>query len=223
MPLFITFEGVEGSGKTTQIRRLQRYFAQKGISAKVTREPGGSSIGEKIRKILLNPDHDEMTPWSELLLYEAARAQHIDQVVKPLLKKGITVLCDRFSDATLAYQGYGRHLDLGWIRRLNRLSSRNVKPDLTFLLDCPSKVGLKRALERSRASQGDRLEREKARFHYRVRKGYLTIARNEPQRVKVIDTREGEEKVFQKIRKIVDELLVRSKLSSKSFKKTLRT
>jgi dTMP kinase len=108
----------------------------------------------------LNPDHDEMTPWSELFLYEAARAQHIDQVVRPLLKKGTTVLCDRFSDATLAYQGYGRHLDLGWIRRLNRLSSQNVKPDLTFLLDCPSKVGLKRALERSRTSKGDRFERK---------------------------------------------------------------
>ena len=207
LSLFITFEGVEGSGKTTQIRRLQRYLAQKGISSRVTREPGGSPIGEKIRKILLNPDHNEMTPWSELLLYEAARAQHIDQVVKPLLKKGTTVLCDRFSDATLAYQGYGRHLDLGWIRRLNRLSSQNIKPDLTFLLDCPSKVGLKRALERSRTSKGDRFEREKAQFHQRVRKGYLTIARNEPQRVKVIDTREGPDRVFEKIRNIVDNLI----------------
>jgi dTMP kinase len=148
-----------------------------------------------------------MTPWSELLLYEAARAQHIDQVVKPLLKKGTTVLCDRFSDATLAYQGYGRHLDLGWIRRLNHLSSRNVKPDLTFLLDCPSKIGLKRALERSRTSKGDRFEREKAHFHQRVRKGYLTIARNEPRRVKVIDTREGPDRVFEKIRNIVDNLI----------------
>jgi dTMP kinase len=207
LPLFITFEGVEGSGKTTQIRRLQRYLARKGISSKITREPGGSFIGEKIRKILLHPDHDEMTPWSELLLYEAARAQHIDQVVKPFLRKGTTVLCDRFSDATLAYQGYGRRLDARWIRKLNRLASRGVKPDLTFLLDCPSKLGLKRALERSRTSKGDRFEREEAQFHQRVRTGYLTIAKKEPKRVKVIDTREGEEKVFQKIRKIVDRLI----------------
>lgn len=148
-----------------------------------------------------------MTPWSELLLYEAARAQHIDQVVKPFLRKGTTVLCDRFSDATLAYQGYGRRLDARWIRKLNRLASRGVKPDLTFLLDCPSKLGLKRALERSRTSKGDRFEREEAQFHQRVRTGYLTIAKKEPKRVKVIDTREGEEKVFQKIRKIVDRLI----------------
>ena len=207
LPLFITFEGVEGSGKTTQIRRLQRYLARKGLPCKVTREPGGSPIGEKIRKVLLNPDHDEMTPWSELLLYEAARAQHIDQVVKPLLKKGTTVLCDRFSDATIAYQGYGRHLDLRWIRRLNHLASQDVKPDLTLLLDCPSKVGLKRALERSRTSKGDRFEREKAQFHQRVRKGYLTIAIKEPQRVKVIDTRKGPDRVFEKIRDIVDNLI----------------
>jgi dTMP kinase len=211
--LFITFEGVEGSGKTTQIERLKTYLTQKGIPCRVTREPGGSPIGEKIRKILLNPDHREMSPLSELLLYEASRAQHVIEVVKPLLKKEMVVLCDRFSDASTAYQGYGRRVDLKWVERLNRLSSHGIKPDLTFLLDCPSSVGLKRALQRNqllKKEKEERFEREKIQFHHRVRRGYLSIAKKEPDRVKVIDTREGEEKVFKKICKIVDQLIVRS-------------
>jgi len=213
LSLFITFEGVEGSGKTTQIQRLKRYLARKGISCKVTREPGGPPISEKIRKILLDPNHRKLTPFSELLLYEAARAQHINEVIKPLLKKGIIVLCDRFNDATLAYQGYGRKIDLTLIEKLNHLASQGIKPDLTFLLDCPSDLGLKRAVQRNRISRNEkegRFEKEKIQFHHRVRKGYLAIARKEPQRVRVIDTRVGEKKAFEKIRKIVDDLLVRS-------------
>jgi dTMP kinase len=210
LSLFITFEGVEGSGKTTQIRRLQKYLTQKGIACRVTREPGGSPIGEKIRKILLHPDHDQMTPWSELLLYEAARAQHVKEVIEPLLKKGTIVLCDRFNDATVAYQGHGRKIDLGRIEELNRLSSRGLKPDVTFLLDCPSDLGLKRALRRNETLNNEkegRFEREKVQFHHRVRKGYLSIAEKEPGRVKVIDTRQGEEKVFEEIRKVIDRLI----------------
>jgi len=213
LSLFITFEGVEGSGKTTQIQRLRKYFTQKGISCKVTREPGGCLIGEKIRKILLNPDHHEMVPMTELLLYEAARAQHMTEVIKPFLKKGGVVLCDRFIDASIAYQGYGRRVDLRWIERLNHLSAQGIRPDVTFLLDCPTDVGLERALQRNRAlkrEREERFEREKIQFHRRVRRGYLTIAKKEPRRVKVIDTREGEDKVFEKIRKIVDNLLVGS-------------
>ena len=211
MFLFITFEGVEGSGKTTQIRRLKRYLTQKGIPCKVTREPGGCPIGEKVRKILLDPDHREMVPLSELLLYEASRAQHVKEVIEPLLERGVTVLCDRFSDATIAYQGFGRKLDLGLIQRFNRLSTQRIKPDITFLLDCPSEMGLKRAIQRNQTlkkEKEERFEREKIQFHHRVRKGYLSIAKKEPHRVKVIDTREGEEKVFEKILKIVDELIV---------------
>jgi len=210
LSLFITFEGVEGSGKTTQIQRLKKYFNQKGIPCKVTREPGGCPIGEEVRKILLNPDHREMVPTSELLLYEAARAQHVKEVIKPFLKKGGVVLCDRFSDATLAYQGYGRRIDLKWIERLNHLSSQGIRPDVTFLLDCPSDVGLKRALQRNRTlkqEREERFEREEIQFHQRVRKGYLAIAKKEPHRVRVIDTREGEDKVFERIRKIVDDLI----------------
>jgi dTMP kinase len=210
LSLFITFEGVEGSGKTTQIQRLKKYLDQKDIPCKVTREPGGCPISEKIRKILLNPDHREMVPTSELLLYEAARAQHIKEAIKPFLKKGGVVLCDRFSDATLAYQGYGRRMDLKWIESLNRISSQGIRPDVTFLLDCPSQVGLKRAIRRNRTlrqEREERFEKEKIQFHRRVRKGYLTIAKKEPYRVKVIDTREGKEKVFEEIRKIVDNLI----------------
>ena len=212
MSLFITFEGVEGSGKTSQIQRLKKYLTQKGIPCKVTREPGGSPIGEKVRKILLDPDHREMVPTTELFLYEAARAQHVKDVLKPLLKMRGIILCDRFCDATLAYQGFGRRIDLKWIDRLNRLSSQGIKPDVTFLLDCPSVVGLTRALKRNRTlkqEREERFEREEIQFHRRVRKGYLAIARKEPHRVKVIDTREGEEKVFEKIRKIVDNLISR--------------
>jgi dTMP kinase len=211
LSFFITFEGVEGSGKTSQIQRLKKYLTQKGIPCKATREPGGSPIGEKVRKILLNPEHRKMTPTTELLLYEAARAQHVKEVLEPLLKKGGVVLCDRFCDATLAYQGYGRRIDLKWVASLNRLASDGIKPDVTFLLDCPTVVGLNRALERNRTlrqEREERFEREEIQFHRRVRKGYLAIARKEPRRVNVIDTREGEEKVFEKIRKIVDNLLI---------------
>ena len=221
MSLFITFEGVEGSGKTTQIQRLKKYFTQKGIPCKVTREPGGSPIGEKIRKILLNPDHRGMTPMTELFLYEAARAQHVKEVIEPFLEKGGVVLCDRFSDATVAYQGYGRSIDLKWIERLNRLSSQGIRPNVTFLLDCPSDLGLKRALQRNRALKQEkegRFEREEVQFHRRVRKGYLDIAKREPRRVKVIDTREGEDRVFDKIREIVDNLIKKQGKRSIIFK-----
>ena len=210
MSFFITFEGVEGSGKTTQIEHLRRYLSLKGIPCKVTREPGGSPIAEKIRKILLNPDHGDITPMSELFLYEAARAQHVNGVVEPLLRKGIVVLCDRFNDATVAYQGFGRGIDLELVESLNLYSSQGLKPDITFLLDCPSDLGLKRAIRRNqlqKKGKEDRFEREKIQFHRRVRRGYLFLARKEPHRIKVIDTRRGEEKVFEKIRKIADQLI----------------
>ena len=217
MSLFITFEGVEGSGKTTQIQRLKKYLTKKGIPCKVTREPGGCPISEKVRKILLNPSHRKMVPLSELFLYEAARAQHVKEVIEPFLKKGGVVLCDRFTDATVAYQGHGRRIDLKWIEHLNRFSSQGIRPDVTFLLDCPSNVGLKRALQRNRVLKQEkegRFEKEEIQFHRRVRKGYLDIAKREPRRVKVIDTREGEKKVFEMIRKIVDNLMRKRSFSN---------
>ena len=176
----------------------------------VTREPGGCPISEEIRKILLNPDHREMAPLTELLLYEASRAQHVEEVIAPLLKKEGVVISDRFSDASIAYQGHGRKVDLRLIESLNRLSSQKIKPDVTFLMDCPSRVGLKRALSRNQAlgqEKEGRFELEKIQFHHRVRRGYLSIAKKELRRVKVIDTRKGEEKVFEKIRKAIDEFI----------------
>jgi len=208
LSFFITFEGVEGSGKTTQIHRLKKYLTQKGIPCRITREPGGTPIGEKIRKVLLNPKFQEMVPLAELFLYEASRAQHVHEVILPLLKKGGVVISDRFMDASIAYQGYGRKVDLKWVERLNRLASYGIKPDITFLLDCPSDMGLKRALQRNQRRKNkkeDRFEKEQIEFHRRVRKGYLALAKKEPQRVKIIDTRQGEEKVFEKIRTIVDQ------------------
>jgi len=210
LAFFITFEGVEGSGKTTQIQRLKKHLTRKGIPCVITREPGGCSISEKIRKILLDPDHHGMDPLTELLLYEAARSQHVQEVINPLLKKGAVVLCDRFCDASIAYQGYGRGIDLRLIDRLNRLATQGTKPDITFLLDCPSNVGLKRAVQRNqgtRQGREDRFEREALEFHRRVRKGYLAVALKEPRRVKVIDTRPGEEKVFEEIRRTIDKLI----------------
>jgi len=199
---------VEGSGKTTQIHRLKKYLTQKGIPCRITREPGGTPIGEKIRKVLLNPKFQEMVPLAELFLYEASRAQHVHEVILPLLKEGGVVISDRFMDASIAYQGYGRKVDLKWVERLNRLASYGIKPDITFLLDCPSDMGLKRALQRNQRRKNkkeDRFEKEQIEFHRRVRRGYLALAKKEPQRVKIIDTRQGEEKVFEKIRTIVDQ------------------
>ncbi len=201
---------MEGSGKTTQIDRLKNYLSRKGIPCVVTREPGGCPISEEVRKILLNPDHREMAPLTELLLYEAARAQHVEEVIGPLLKREGVVISDRFSDASIAYQGYGRKVGLKLIETLNRVSSQNIRPDVTFLLDCPSRVGLKRALQRNELLQQEeegRFELEEARFHDRVRKGYLTLARKDPLRFKVVDTREGEEKVFEEIRKVIDQFI----------------
>jgi len=195
MGQFITFEGVEGCGKTTQIRRLAEALRQKGQSVTLTREPGGCPISDKIRHILLDAENSAMTPLAELLLYAAARAQHIAEVIAPALDSGAVVLCDRFTDATVAYQGYGRALDLQRIMQLNSMVASEYKPDLTILLDCPAEIGLKRALariERSSAEDAtalreERFEKESIEFHKRVREGYLSLAARESDRFVVID------------------------------------
>ncbi len=187
----------------------------------VTREPGGCPISEEVRRILLNPDHRDMVPLTELFLYEAARAQHVQEVIAPLLKRGSVVISDRFFDASIAYQGYGRRVNLKLIETLNRISSQNVRPDVTFLLDCPPRVGLRRALQRNLSLQQEkegRFELEEARFHGRVRRGYLAVAKKERRRFKVIDTRQGEGKVFQRIQKVIDGLIKTRKLSECGFR-----
>lgn len=194
---FITFEGIEGSGKSTQIRRLAAWARRQGFKVHVTREPGGSRIGDKIRDILLQTRFKEMAPVTELLLYAAGRAQHVAQVIRPLLRRGAIVLCDRFADSTTAYQGGARRLSDRALLALHRIAAGGLTPDLTILLDLPVHKGFKRI--RGRARRKDRLEKEKQDFHQRVRRAYLVLARREKRRIKVVDASLAAEKIHQKI------------------------
>lgn len=194
MSCFITFEGIEGCGKTTQLRLLARRLECAGHSVMVTREPGGCPISDHVRDILLDSKNSAMEPLTELLLYAAARAQHVSEVVSPALDAGRIVLCDRFTDATIAYQGCGRGLDRSVIDQLNQLATAGIRPHMTLLLDCPAEIGLKRAFSRINGTTGAREERfelESIQFHQRVRDGYLELARLEPDRFVVIDAAAG--------------------------------
>jgi len=190
MGIFITFEGIEGCGKTTQLRLLKERLRAAGEVVTATREPGGCPIADQMRAILLDAQNSALTPLSELLLYAAARAQHVQEVIVPALERGEIVLCDRFTDATVSYQGHGRGLDLDTIEQLNRLATGGVEPKLTVLIDCPVEVGISRARARIEATTGAREERfelESLRFHERVRAGYLKLAADFPERFLVVD------------------------------------
>ena len=190
MAFFITFEGIEGCGKSTQVALLARHLSSAGHEVVMTREPGGCPIADQVRNILLDAGNRVMAPLTELLLYAAARAQHVSEIVAPALESGHIVLCDRFTDATVAYQGYGRGLDLAIIEELNRMARGTVRPDLTILVDCPVEVGLTRAMARINSASGAREERfelESLQFHRKVREGYLTMSHREPNRFIVID------------------------------------
>ncbi|NVN89448.1 MAG: dTMP kinase [Desulfuromonadales bacterium] len=190
MGYFITFEGIEGCGKTTQIKLLGEQLESLGYSVLITREPGGCPIADKIRSILLDADNRGMSSLTELLMYAAARAQHVSEVILPALKQGNVVLCDRFTDATIAYQSYGRGIDQETVNKLNLMACQSVFPDLTVLIDCEVTTGLERARRRIETNSGPREERfelEALDFHQRVRNGYLTIAQNEPQRFITVD------------------------------------
>lgn len=199
MAHFITFEGVEGCGKTTQIRLLAEALRKSGRRVVQTREPGGCAIADKIRAILLDAQNSAMKPLAELLLYAAARAQHVAEIIAPALGRGEIVLCDRFTDATIAYQGHGRGLDMGTILELNETATAGCRPDLTILIDCPVEIGLKRAMARIEARSAakgesqreERFELESKQFHQRVRDGYLALARENPGRFIVIDGNRG--------------------------------
>lgn len=204
---FITFEGGEGSGKTTQIALLEKDLEAAGRDVLVTQEPGGGHLGRAIRQVLLDPRNREMAPVTELLLYTAARAQHVEEVIRPALEAGRIVLSDRFADSTTAYQGGGRGLPRDWIEQMHRIATRGVWPDLTILLDVPPAVGLARA---AKTSGPDRLEREPIEFHERVREAFLELARAELGRIRVIDGTLPVEQVAARIRAYVDELLQHS-------------
>lgn len=193
--LFITLEGPDGCGKTTQTKLLVDFLQSRGYPVLHTREPGGTSFAENLRSILLNPRF-KISPLAELMLYEASRAQHTDEVVRPALKQGKIVLCERYTDATVAYQGYGRKLDLSTIKKLNAIATDGLLPDLTLVLDIPAKEGLKRA---KNLNKKDRLENEGVAFHNRVRKGYFALAKQEPRRIKVISALDSIESVHDEL------------------------
>jgi dTMP kinase len=214
--LFITFEGGEGSGKTTQLRALLTHLRAAGRDAVETRDPGGTSIGKQIRGILLDRDNSRMAAMAELLLYEASRAQLVHEVLLPALAEGRIVLCDRFTDSSVAYQGFGRGLALDLIARLNALATDGLRPHLTFLLDLDPAVGLARATRRGtrlREPQ-DRIEEEQLAFHQRVRAGYRTIAAAEPHRVAVLDASAGPAEITEEIQRRLGVLLGSAKCPS---------
>lgn len=197
--LFITFEGPEGAGKSTQARLLAEWLREKGHEVVLTREPGGTRLGQDIRELLLHQEH--MCYEAEYLLYSADRAEHMQTLIRPALDRGRVVLCDRWLDSSLAYQGYGRGLDLDWLRAVASGATQGIKPHKTFLFDLPPEVGLRRFEGR------DRLEREPLEFHQRVRRGYLELARAEPQRFVVLDATQPLEALFEELKGHLQNLL----------------
>ena len=206
MGLFITFEGPEGSGKTTQIRLLADWLGGQGREVLTTREPGGTRIGEAIREVLLSPAHTEMCAEAEILLFSAARAQIVRETLQPHLVRGGVVLCDRFADSTLAYQGYGRLLDLDTLRQITLFATGGLVPALTICLDLPVVEGLRRKQGGDQA-EWNRMERERLDFQERVRRGYLALAAAEPQRWFVLDALRAIEVIQTEIRQRVAALL----------------
>ncbi len=207
MSIFITFEGPEGSGKTTQIKLLAATLAARGHSVITTREPGGTIIGNATRAVVLNPAHAEMSPRAEALLYNAARAQLVDEVVRPALAAGNIVLCDRYADSTLAYQGYARGQDLAALRQLITFATGGLQPHLTIYLDLEPAAGLQRK-QNAAALEWNRLDQEALSFHQRVRAGYLQLIDAEPARWLVVDASQPAEAVQRNIQNAVLERLV---------------
>lgn len=195
--LFITFEGADGCGKTTQLNLLAQYLKEKGVV--ITREPGAGAVGKKIRELVLHYD-GEVSPVCEAFLYLADRAQNTDTIIMPAVQDGKIVLCDRHTDSSVAFQGYGRGLDTERIKMLNNIATSGLKPDLTFVFDVDVETAMSRV-----GKKWDRIEAEGADFHEKVRKGFLEIAKEEPERVKVINANDSIDNIFAQVKKIVDE------------------
>ncbi|MDH7490456.1 MAG: dTMP kinase [Anaerolineae bacterium] len=206
MSLFITFEGPEGSGKTTQLQALRGYLEGQGFRVYAPREPGGTRIGDLVRNIVLNPEYTEMQPAAEILLFSAARAQLVGQEIRPRLAQGQIVLCDRYADSTLAYQGYGLGLDLQTLRVITAFATGGLQPDLTFLLDVPVEVGLARKRGQD-ANEWNRMERRQREYHERVRAGYREMAEADPARWCVLDATRPFDDVQAAIRAEVNRLI----------------
>lgn len=224
--IFISLEGIEGCGKTTQAELIKSHLEEKGFSVVLTREPGGTEIAEQIRQILSDSKNKALTSRAELFLFLAARAQHVEEIIKPALKEGKVVISDRFSDATLAYQGYGREIDLNLIDELNRIATGGLEPKLTILLDLPPEAGLTRVkisrnlvkiskhftdVHKRRIVVFDRIESEELEFHQRVREGYLALARQFPERIKVVKADGPIEEIFETVKGLIESILVKRK------------
>jgi dTMP kinase len=202
--LFISFEGIEGTGKTIQSKLLCEYLIKKGFKVSLTEEPGGTRIGRTIRDILLSVDNIEMTPLTELFLYNASRIQHIKEVILPAIKQGMVVITDRFSDSTVAYQGYGRGIELPLINSIEHIVTKGLRPDKTILLDLDVAIGLQR---NKGINKEDRIELEDVTFHERVRDGYHALAAEDPERIYVIDASKSIEHIHGTIKNLVQDLL----------------
>jgi len=209
LSLFITFEGSEGCGKSTQAKALWRKLSRLSIPAELTHEPGGTPLGSQLRRVLKRRRHDEISPLAELLLFAACRIQLVTEVIRPSLQQGKVVICDRFTDSTIAYQGYGRGLDLETIKKINELATQGIKPNLTILLDIPTQKGL----GRKQSTTNDRFEAEDIAFHNKVRDGYLKLAAREPERWLVIDAALPRARIGTIIWDRVNQLLQAEKIS----------
>jgi dTMP kinase len=213
MSFFITIEGNEGSGKSTQLRRLLEHLQAQGHATVATREPGGCRLSEAIRSLLLNPENENMAPQTELLLYSAARAQHVEEFIRPALRAGKVVLCDRFSDATTVYQGAGRGLDMVQLEAINSVATNGLTPDMTLFLDYPVEAGLLRAINRNQSDELEaegRFEMESLTFHQRIHEGYLKLAASH-KRFRIIDALGDADIVAKRITQVVDNFLASRK------------
>ena len=210
--MLITLEGIDGCGKTTQSKKLKKYLIQQGHNVLLIREPGGEKIAEKIRKALLDHKNSEMSSLTELLLYSASRAQLVNKVILPAVREKKTVICDRFYDSTMAYQGYGRGLDKNIIKYLNRISAYGIIPDLTILMDLPAIIALKR---KHKMTVKDRLEQEGIGFQRKVRNGYLKIAQTNKTRFKIVNSNQNIERTWLAVKKIIDDFLSKRRRNDK--------
>ncbi|MCF8025600.1 MAG: dTMP kinase [Desulfobacteraceae bacterium] len=209
--MFITLEGIEGSGKSTQLPAIAAHLEQLGHTCLSTKEPGGTQVGEQIRAILLDPGNTDLDAMAELLLYQADRAQHANRVIRPALAAGKTVICDRFVDSTVVYQGAARGISADLITEINRMVLGDLKPDITFLLDLSPELGLSRAWRQiesgSRMRGESRFEQERQKFHEKVRQGYLALAEKEPERIRIIDAHGPQDEVGAAIKGELEQLL----------------